>query len=114
MIFSLRETSGWASLRMISASVWPMDVLHRDERLAVLLADVEDRDDVGVAEAGDGTGLAVEALAELLHILPQQLDRDLALENRVPGEIQRAHPAASDAVDDHENDQWWQAIGSQA
>ncbi len=77
-----------------------VDVLHRDERLSVLFADVEDRDDVGVSQAGDGSGFASEALAKLLHVFPEQLDRNLALEDRVPREIQRAHAALSDAVDD--------------
>jgi hypothetical protein len=77
-----------------------VDVLHGDERLTIVLTDVEDGDDVRVPEAGNGAGFPVEALPQLLHILAQQLDCDLALEDRVPGEVQRAHPAASDAVHD--------------
>ena len=45
--------------------VAPVDVLEDDEPSAVVLAAVEHRDDVRMAQTGDGSGLAVEALEQL-------------------------------------------------
>jgi hypothetical protein len=78
----------------------PVDVLHGNKRLALVLADVEDGDDVGVTELGDRAGLACEADAQVVVVrFAQELDRDLTLEHRVPGQEQRTHAALADALD---------------
>ena len=77
------------------------DVLHRHEGQAVGLADVEDDDDVLVAEAGDGPGLADEPLAELLVVLVlvlEHLDGDEPLETRVPSQVERPHAAGAETA----------------
>ena len=53
-------------------------VLHRDERPVLVLADIEDRDDVGMAQAAGGARLAREALARRLVVesLLEQFDGD--------------------------------------
>ena len=60
-----------------------LDVLHRDVRLAVVFAEVEDRDDVLVREPAGGTRLTEEALAVLglIHQLGRDdLDGDVPLD----------------------------------
>ena len=75
------------------------DELGREEHLAVDLADVVDREHVRVGEAGEGAGLAEQALALLAVIRtvgPYQLDRDLAVELGIPGGPHLAHAAGGD------------------
>ena len=63
-----------------------LDVLEDDVRRPVVLAGVDHRDDVRVAEPGDGPRLAPEALERVGvrgDLAVQRLDRDLALEHRV-------------------------------
>ena len=58
-----------------------------------------DRDDVGVLERGRQLGLGEEALAEARvpgQLRGDQLERDVALQARVVGAIDDAHPAATD------------------
>ena len=66
---------------------------------AVVLARVDDRDDVRVVELGDRARLAAEAL-ELVGVARDlavhELDRDRALEHRVEGAVDRRHPAGAD------------------
>ena len=76
-----------------------LDVLEDDVRPAVLLAGVDDADDVRVGELGDRARLAAEAL-ELVRVrgdlAVHELDRDAALEDGVEGAIDRRHPAGPD------------------
>ena len=76
-----------------------LDVLEDDVGAAVLLARVDDADDVRVVELGDRARLAAEAL-ELVgvrrDVAVHELDRDLALERRVEGAVDRRHPAGPD------------------
>ena len=76
-----------------------LDVLEDDVRAAVVLAGVDHADDVRVVELGDRPRLAAEAL-ELVgvraHLAVHQLDRDLALEHRVEGAVDRRHAAVPD------------------
>ena len=44
---------------------FPIQVLHNQEMDAVLLADVIERADVGMVEAGDCSGFSLESLAQL-------------------------------------------------
>ena len=76
------------------------DVLHGDERLAVVLADVVDGDDVGVLQPRRQPRLALEALAHVGVVDAQHLDRDEAIDRRIEGEEQRAHPALAEAFAD--------------
>src|SRR5687768_12138146 len=76
--------------------------LHRDERVATVLADVENRDDVGMAEAPGGAGLAGKALAELrcVEAAAQQLDDDEAVDRGVAGKVEGAHAPLADFFED--------------
>ena len=78
------------------------EVLHHDQRAPVVLVDVEDRDDVGVArEASGRERLALEALPQpvVLRIaLGQHLDRDVTTELLVGGAEDLAHAAAPDVL----------------
>ena len=58
----------------------------------VVVADVVDGDDVLVPEGGGRAGLAGEAFAQFLVVDRQHLDRDGALEHRVPGEEEDPMP----------------------
>ena len=75
-----------------------LDVAHRDEELAVDLAGVEDRHDVGVVELGCPARLALEAVAVRLVVAEhrgEQLQRDPAAEAHVLGQVDHAHAAAA-------------------
>ncbi len=81
----------------------PLDVLHDDVRhraaVEVVLAGVEDRDDVGVVELGHGLRLAAEALAEGLlgaQVGVQGLDGDGAVQHRVVRQVDRGHAALTE------------------
>jgi hypothetical protein len=75
-----------------------VDERHRDRELTVVLLDVVDRDDVGVAQLGQGPGLAhqARALAGADPIRPHQLERDLALELPIDRAVDHRHPAAAE------------------
>ena len=96
-----RPASGCSgpSLRRISDSAAPVDVLHHDVVGARLLAPVVDADDVGVVEVGGGLGLPAEALDERRvggELGEQDLDRDRAVEQLVTREEHLGHAAAGD------------------
>ncbi len=75
------------------------DELQRQERPAVLLANVIDLDDVGMLQPRDGLGLGVEA-GDLgragMAARQDHLERDLAIEADVPCAVDHAHPAATE------------------
>ena len=82
----------------------PLDELHRDENLVLEGADVEDHHHVGVRQARDGLRLAQRALPPLRQdavsgLDPQQLDRHLAIQLRIVGRVDVAHPAAADQAE---------------
>src|SRR5215813_532360 len=73
-----------------------LDILGRDEMDARSHADFVNGDDVRVVEPGGGFGLlykAAQAVDVLRELRRQQLERDLAFEARVQGEVDFAHPA---------------------
>ena len=78
-------------------------VLHDEVEHATRLAGGIDRDDVGVAQLGDGAGLLEEPLAErdvARHVGVDDLDRDWAVEGGVARQVDRPHPAlAEQALD---------------
>ena len=76
---------------------------HHDVRRAVVLAQFVDRDDVRVLQPRDGLGLALEPLARRRverEIDQHHLERDVAVERRVLGAIEHAHPAAAKQAQD--------------
>ena len=80
-----------------------VDVLHGDERLAVLLADVEDADDVLVLEDTGGVRFLHEAAPDLVVVdaFLEELDRDRAAADLgIPGAQERAHATRADRPDD--------------
>ncbi len=80
-----------------------LDVLHRIEADAALLAVVEDADDIRVMQPRRGSGLNVES-AQVLLVGPEprmhHLQRDPALERLVLGLVDHPHPAAADPSED--------------
>ena len=79
------------------------EILQDEEVDAVLLADVEQRADVRVAERRDRARLALEALAQLRiagERRGQDLDRDHAIEPGIARPIHFAHAARADEGDD--------------
>ena len=73
--------------------------LHHQEVRVALVADVEERADVGVVERGDRLGLALEALAALLVLGEgggEDLDGDAAVEAGVLPPPDLAHSAGAD------------------
>ena len=67
--------------------------------LLLVLADRVDRDDVGVLEAGDDAGFAPEALALVVGVGAEDLQRDLAPQAGVERQVDRAHAALSEHPD---------------
>ena len=77
--------------------------LHREEEHALVLLDRVDRDDAGVVERGDGARFALEtgaAIGVVGESLRQHLERDLAAELRVLGEVHLAHAAGAQRAED--------------
>ena len=80
-----------------------LDVLHDDVVRAVVLAAVEDRDDVRVREPRRVRRLAPEALDELVVVRVarvQHLDRDPSAELLVLGQVHVGHAAAAELARD--------------
>ena len=76
-----------------------LDVFEDDVRAPLVLARVDNTDDVGVRELGHGARLAAKAL-ELIrvgrHLTVHELDRDLALQRLVERAVDRRHAARTD------------------
>ncbi len=82
-----------------------LDILHDDVELPVAAADVVDGADVGVVEGGGEARLLEQPVVGLFvgaQPLGQHLDRHLAAEPRVLGQVDLAHPALAEAADDLE------------
>ncbi len=80
----------------------PVQKLHGDEGLAVLLANVVDGADVGVIQSGCGLGFALEAgegLRVAGNFLGQKLERDETVKPRVFGFVDHAHTAAAQLLE---------------
>src|SRR5262245_54779759 len=65
-----------------------------------MLAEVVDRDDVGVFEAAGGLGFPEEAVMEILVADPQELDRDRAANMRIAAAEYHPHSAIPETVED--------------
>ena len=78
-----------------------LEQLHRDERLAVVLADVVNRADVGMVERG-GRPRFTRKSRECLIVARlgdrQKLERDLAAQPRVLSAIDDAHPSTAEEL----------------
>jgi hypothetical protein len=73
-----------------------LDVLHREPRLPVFVADREDRHDAGMLQPRDRLDFALEALARgrrQQQFGAHDLQRDLALQARLFGDVDDAHAA---------------------
>ena len=84
--------------------VLALDVLHREERLAVGLADVVDAADVGMRHLPRDAHLVPESRQPTRlvasHRFGQELHRDGLAERQVLGAIDLAHPASAQQPDD--------------
>ena len=76
-----------------------IDQFHHQVVDVVMPADVVERADMGMAQAGDGAGLALEAqqlVGTGREPLRQELDRHGTIEPGVEGAIDLAHPAGAE------------------
>ena len=88
---------------IVSFSVRALQILHRDEGAAVLLADVMNGADVGMIQRGRGASLPLESAQRLpvaSQIVRQELERDEATEPGVLRFVDHAHAAAAELLDD--------------
>ena len=94
MIWSFRASGSGSRRRMRSPTESPLDVFHRDERLAVEFAVFEDRDDVGVPQPAQRLRFLNETLPQgrIVEIAPDHLDRHEPVEHRILRQVERAHP----------------------
>ena len=81
----------------------PLDETHAEVMLALVLADLVDRDDARMIEVGRRLGLGIEAedvglIGELAG--EDHLQRDGPVEAHLPGLKDNAHAAAGDLADD--------------
>ncbi len=77
----------------------PVQVLHHDERAAVVLPNFVNGADVGMVEGGGCPGFASKALqclGVLGHVLGQKLQRHRAPQHRIFRSINHTHPTARD------------------
>ena len=80
-----------------------LQILHGDERSAVLLADVVDRADVWMVERRGGPGFTLKAAQGLgitRQIVGDELERHGTVQPRIFGFVDHAHPAAAELLDD--------------
>ncbi len=83
--------------------VAPLEVLHRQVRRAVLLAQVVDRDDVAVRQLRGGPGLAEEPLAMVgvaVELAGDDFDGDDTGQQGIEGLVDRPHAALTQLEDD--------------
>ena len=98
-----RVSHGHGSAAQHGRQRFAFDVLHHDERAAVVgLAHLVHVADVRVIERRRCLGLAQQVPAGVVVIAAvrrEELDGDVALERQVAGQIDIAHPAASEQAD---------------
>jgi hypothetical protein len=78
---------------------------HHEAHQTVVLAEGQEGNDVGMRELSRGPRLAPETLAQIRRLGAfgrQNLDRDQAIERRLPGEAHRTHPAPAEEPFDME------------
>jgi hypothetical protein len=78
------------------------EVLHGDEGTAVVLANIVNRTNVGMIEAGSGLGFAAESAEQMLvggNVVGKELEGDEAAQAGVLGLENHSHPAAAEFFD---------------
>jgi hypothetical protein len=81
----------------------PLRILHSDEGLAFILADLVDGTDMGMVQSGGGARLTLKAfqsLAVLGKVFGEELQGDEAAELEVLGLINHTHTAATELLED--------------
>jgi hypothetical protein len=84
-----RQTERLAGRQRAFGQRLAIDQLHDD----VVGANIVDLADVGMVQSGDGLGFARKSIAELVG---RRLDRDIAIEARIPGAVDLAHTALAE------------------
>ncbi len=80
-----------------------IEKFHGDEGVAILLADIVNRADVGMVQCGGGLRFTLESRQSLWiagDILRQKFQRDESLEARVFGLVNDTHASAAELFDD--------------
>ena len=98
-----RLVDGQRPAREPRREVLPGDELHGDEARAPDLVDAVDVREVRMVQRRQRLRLALEAPQQLVgvgQLLGQDLDRYLALEARVPGAVDLAHPPGAEWAED--------------
>jgi len=98
-----RFVHGQRSARNSSRQVLPRHELEREEANVVLLVDAVDPGDVRMIERGERLGFSFEAPEPLFvvgQLLGQHLDRNFAIEPRIPRSIDLPHPPGSEGIED--------------
>ncbi len=91
---------GWSGDQMRQR--YPVEKLHGDEGLTILLADVVDSANVGVVQRGCSLGLALktgEGLGIFGHIVRQEFEGDETMKPGVFSLINHSHTAAANFLD---------------
>ena len=81
-----------------AASVSPFEIFHHQVIDAVLMADVVERADVRMIQAGNGAGFAIESLANFRRVgyaLRENFDGDGAVQPRIARAIHFAHATSA-------------------
>ena len=100
---SLRSSGDRVGLLQEILERRPAQQLHHDEETVAVFADVEDRDDVRMGQAGGRLRLPVEPRPDVgivVEIGRQDLERDVAAHRFVMRAVDDAHGAAADPLDD--------------
>jgi hypothetical protein len=80
-----------------------IEILHGDEALSFVLADLVDGAYAGMVQGRGGAGFAMKTLKRLGilgHVFRQEFEGDESAESDVLGLIDHAHPAAADSLKD--------------
>ena len=83
--------------------ILPLEELHREVGLTLVLAEVVDGDDVAVRQLTGGPGLAEESFTEVSALVNRRrdhLDRHRPLQQRVVGAVHDTHPALSQSLEE--------------
>src|SRR5437899_2661517 len=99
----LRALHSFPTRRSSDLQRLPLEILHDQVIDAVLMADVVQRADIRMGEAGDGLRLAFESEPQLRVFRKrggEHLHRDGAIEPRVARTVDLAHAAGADGRDD--------------
>src|SRR6202166_1908164 len=81
----------------------PVEILHHQKPLSLVVGDLMNSADVGMIQSGGGARLPskpLQGLRVLRHIVGQKLERNEAAEHRVLSLINDAHSAAAQLLDD--------------